>query len=356
MNRLDLLGYNSFYEKSFKELNRDDLIPGRIAVENKNNFVVFTETGEVKAEVSGNLLFNSEVKSELPKVGDWVALALFDDLGIIHFVFERQVKLSRNTPDNKTEEQVIATNVDVVFVMQSANENFNLNRMERQVTAIYNCGSSPVILLSKTDLHEEIDILISEIGSRLPQVEVFPISSLDNVGVEELRKFILDRKTYTIIGSSGVGKSTLINSLMGEEILKTLEVREDDARGRHASTRRQMFLLPTGGVIIDTPGMREFGLWEDANGISSTYFEFEEYASQCKYADCTHTVEAGCAVLVAVENGEIDSARYENYLKLRKELNYLERKMDERKAIEETKKWISIKKEYRRFMKNDKKR
>lgn len=356
LNKLDLLGYNSFYEKSFKELNREDLIPGRIAVENKNNYEVFTEAGEVTAEVSGNLLFNTEVKAELPKVGDWVALALFDDLGIIHNVLKRQVKLSRKNVDNKTEEQVIAANVDVVFVMQSANDNFNLNRMERQVTAIYNSGAMPAIILSKTDLCDDVENLVSEIKVRLSEIQIFPLSSIKNNGLEELEKNMLQGKTYIIIGSSGVGKSTLINSLIGEDVLKTLEIREADSKGRHATTRRQMLVLPNGGIIIDTPGMREFGLWEDVNGISKTYFEFEEYAHNCKYDDCSHTVETGCAVLKAVEDGEIDHGRYENYLKLRKELNYLETKIDVRKAIEEKKKWITIQKDYRRIMNKGKKK
>ena len=356
MNRLDILGYCTFFRSQYDELNRDDLIPGRIAVENKNNYLVFTEEGELTAEVSGNLLFNSEYKASLPKVGDWVALSKFDSLGIIHKVFNRQTKLSRKSVDQKTEEQVIATNIDYAFVMQSANSNFNINRMERQVTAIYNSGAVPVVILSKIDLCEDAEQLKNEIKMRLPEVDIFLLSSYNKKGLEELRNFLNIGVTYTIIGSSGVGKSTLVNTLMGEEVLKTLEIREADSRGKHATTRRQMLILQNGSLVIDTPGMREFGLWEDSKGISETYSDFDGYAELCRYEDCSHTVEKGCAVIKAVEEGEIDEDQYNNYLKIRKELDYLERRIDEKKALEDKRKWKNISKESKRIMHNGRKR
>lgn len=349
MNRLTLLGYNSFFEKQFADLNRTDLIPGRIAVENKNNFLVYTEKGELTAEISGNLLFNSESQSQLPKVGDWVALAEFEELGIIHFVLERKSKLSRKVSDRKTAEQVLITNVDIVFIMQSANENFNLNRLERQASAVMNSRAEPVFILSKIDICENTDSLMSEINKRIKNLKIFPLSSIENMGIMEIKNFIREGDTHAIIGSSGVGKSTLINTLAEKEILKTQEIRESDSKGKHTTTRREMHILPGGGIIIDTPGLREFGLWDNADGISKSFSEFEDYSEQCKYDDCTHTVEKGCAVIQAVESGEIPSERYNNYIKLRKELEYLETKTDIQKALEKKKKWKTIIKDYKKL-------
>ncbi len=354
MNRLDLLGYYPFFNEEFKTLNRNDLIPGRVAVENKSSYIIFTEHEELYSEVSGSMLYTSNAPSELPKVGDWVALAKFDELGIIHNVLKRKNKLSRKAPFKKIEEQVLVTNVDIVFLMQSANENFNLNRLERQVTAVYNSGAEPVFILSKTDLCENPDEFMTQIKARLKNLKIIPVSSLENSGINLLEDFMKLGITHTIIGSSGVGKSTLINKLIGEEKLYTREIRESDARGKHATTRRELIILSSGAVIIDTPGLREFGLWEDSKGVATTYSEFEDFAVNCKYFDCTHTVESGCAVKEAVDSGTISSEQYENYLKLRKELQYLERKIDEKKALEEKRKWKNISKECKRITKRGK--
>lgn len=350
MNKIDLFGYDDFFRDSFQSLKRDDLIPGRIATENKNNYVVFTEQGDITSEVCGSLMFASESKINLPKVGDWVALAVFGDLGIIHHVLKRKTVLSRKMPDNKTEEQIIACNLDVVFIMQSADNNFNLNRMERQVIAIHNSSAKPAVILSKIDCCDDFTNYISEIDNRLNNIDIFPISSLNNTGIDNLQRYLVEGNTYTILGSSGVGKSTLINKLYGEEILKTNKVRESDLKGKHTTTRREMIQLPSGGIIIDMPGMREFGLWEDSNGIAATYPEFHEYKGKCRYSDCSHTVENDCAVIIAVRDGKISEDKYRNYLKLRKELSYLETKVDEKKALEKKRKWKNIKKESRRMI------
>ena len=356
MNRLSLLGFLPFFQEEFSELKRPDLIPGRVAVENKNNYLVLTENSELQCEISGSLLYTSETQSELPKVGDWVALAKFDDLGIIHFVLKRKTKLSRKVPDKKTSEQVLVTNIDKVFLMQSANENFNLNRLERQVAAVHNSGAEPIFVLSKIDLSENPTEFLEAASKRIVDIKIFPLSSQLNLGITELENFISRGTTYAMLGSSGVGKSTLINTLLGEDKLHTREIRNSDSRGKHATTRREMLILPNGGIIIDTPGLREFGLWEDSNGISRTYSEFEYYSDKCKYSDCTHTVETGCAVMEAVDSGNISRERYDNYLKLRKELNYLEGKIDQRKALEEKRKWKIIHKESKRIMHNGKKK
>ena len=357
MNSLKTLGWNSFFENQFEEYKKSGFVPGRIAVENKNNFSVLTESGEITGEVSGKLMFTAESNSKLPKTGDWVVLSVFDsgNIGIIHNVLERQTKVSRKKPGKTTDEQVIITNVDFIFIVQSLDNNYNINRLERYLATVYQSGAEPIVILSKSDLCNDVDSKIADIKKNHSNVKIIAVSSFENVGIGEITNLLEHGKTYAFLGSSGVGKSTIINKLIGEEIQKTTEVRTVDNKGKHTTTKRELIILPDKGILIDTPGMRGLKLWSADEGMSNTFNEFEEFAGQCKYSDCTHTHETGCAVIEAVNNNVIEQSRYENYLKMRKELRYLESRVNHKVFLEEKKKWKEIQKWYRNNF-NDKKR
>ena len=350
------LGWNDFFNESFMKVDNSEFKCGRIAVENRTNYILFTEYGEVLGEVSGKFLFEAEKQSELPKVGDWVVVSLFNknELAVIHDILPRKTRISRKSADRKIDEQVIATNIDMVFIVQALDDNFNINRLERYLAVVYQGGAIPVVVLNKTDLCNDVEEKINLVKERTGIEELITVSALNKEGLDEIKNFILPGSTIAFIGSSGVGKSTLINALLGYDRFTTKEVREQDSRGRHTTTRREMVILPSGGILIDTPGMRELGLWNADEGLSQTFSEFSEFAEQCKYADCTHVHEAGCAVLDALSRDEISKERYENYIKLLKEMKYLESKQNISAQIEEKRKWKSIHKELKNFNKKNK--
>ncbi|MBU2491904.1 MAG: ribosome small subunit-dependent GTPase A [Bacteroidetes bacterium] len=357
MNNLKTLGWNSFFENQFEEFRNSGFIPGRIAIENKNNYSVLIENGEVTAEISGKLMFSSESNSDLPKTGDWVILSVFenDNYGIIHNVLKRQSKVSRKKTGKAYDEQVLITNVDFIFIVQSLDNNYNINRLERYLTTVYQSGATPIVILSKADLCNDVELKIAEIQKSHSDVKIIAVSSFENIGIEEINNNLNSGTTYAFLGSSGVGKSTIINKLVGEEIQKTTEVRTGDNKGKHTTTKRELIILEDKGILIDTPGMRGLELWSANEGINTNFAEFEEFEGNCRFADCTHTHETGCAVIEAVKNNLIEQSRYDNYLKLRKELRYLETRVNHKVFLEEKKKWKEIQKWYRNNFK-DKKR
>jgi ribosome biogenesis GTPase / thiamine phosphate phosphatase len=348
---LHSLGWNIFFEENFLHYKNSGLTAARVIVENKTNYLLLTQYGEALGEATGKLLFNSNSQTELPKVGDWVAVQLFDEntKAVIHNVLPRKTKISRKAADKKTEEQVIAANIDKVFIVQGLDGNYNINRLERMLVAVYQSGAEPVVVLNKSDLCVNINDKINEIKISHPELVIFSTSAVDLSGIQPLANNIGKAETIAFVGSSGVGKSSLINALLGEERIKTGSVRESDSRGRHTTTKRELFLLNGGGILIDTPGMREFGLWNSDAGLSQTFSEFDELSAKCKYADCSHTHEKDCAVIAAVEDGTLPREKYDNYLKLRKELKYLETKQDIFAALEEKRKWKNIHKEAKRL-------
>lgn len=354
LENINSFGWNKFFENNFQQYRLQGFEAGRIAIENKTNYQIITEYGEAVGEVSGKLLFVSESQSELPKVGDWVVISLFDDntKALIHDVLPRKTKISRKTADRKTEEQVIAANIDTVFIVQSLDDNFNINRLARYLVTVNQGGAIPVVILNKSDLCGDVQTKISEVKNLNEDIIVIATSASNNFGIEQLKGIIKEGESIAFIGSSGVGKSTLINVLLGIEKFKTNQVRENDSRGKHTTTRRELIILPNGGILIDTPGMRELGLWSAENGLSQTFSGFEEYAAQCHFSNCTHTHEVKCAVVQALKDGNITQLQYDNYLKLRKELKYLEAKQDKFAELEEKKKWKNISKEIKRLYKN----
>lgn len=341
------LGYDCFFED-----NRDDngFTPARISSENRGAYTVIYEHGEIPAEAAGKLLFSSMSKEELPAVGDWVEISAIDNgtRGIIHSVLPRKTSLIRKAAGRKIETQVIAANIDIVFIVQGLDGNFNLRRLERYLVTAKSGGARPIVLLSKSDLHsvEEIADFVKHAAEIAVGTEIRPYSSLDETGVESIGEIVKKGQTACFIGSSGVGKSTLINRLAGNEALSTFEVREKDAKGRHITTRKSMIFLEDGGILIDTPGMRELGIVDASDGIGGTFPEIVELSESCRFRDCTHTGEPGCAVTLAIENGEIERSRYGSYLKLISESEYIRAKMNEgirsakKKREKHYKKWL----------------
>ncbi|MFC2134010.1 ribosome small subunit-dependent GTPase A [Bacteroidota bacterium] len=353
---LKSLGWDESFDKSFEPFKEKGFDVGRISAENKNNYLVLTRHGEVYGEITGKLLFTSDDSSTLPKVGDWAAIQFYDDneLAIIHDVLPRRTKLSRKVSDKRTSEQVIAANIDVVFIINSLDERFNINSIERYLVTAYQSGAEPVIVLSKSDLCDDVEKKLTQVRKISGDAEVLPISSIEHKGVDEVKKFLRYGETVVFVGASGAGKSTLINALLGKELQAVKEVRSGDSKGKHTTTRRELIIFPEGGLLIDTPGLRELALWSADNGFAAAFSEIELLGERCRYADCTHTHEVNCAVKTAVEAGQIPEEQYNNYLKLKKELDYLEKRQDVNAAQEEKRKWRSIHKEMRHFNKKNK--
>ena len=332
MNLIDL-GWNDFFQANFESLNLKDVIPARVAVQQKDRSIILCEQGEFQSEVSGKFRHRALSKADYPTVGDWVLITIKPerDGAVIHSLLPRKSKFSRKAVlaggpkygDGKTEEQVLSANIDTAFIVAGLDGEYNLRRLERYIAVAYDSGTSPVVVLNKSDLCDDIGAIVSDVEGAIIGVPVHSVSALITDSLEILKDYFGRGKTVSFLGSSGVGKSTMINTLLGYERQKTGEVRESDSRGRHTTTYRELIVLPEGGILIDTPGMREIEIWGDENGLSKAFDDIEELASQCRFNDCTHGNEPGCAVKKALETGELDNKRYQNYLKLQRELKRL---------------------------------
>jgi ribosome biogenesis GTPase / thiamine phosphate phosphatase len=331
---LKLLGWNDTFAQALETLSQPSWVPARILSVDRSSYNLGGEFGEIIGKISGRYRYEAYDQSNLPAVGDWVAVTSTnkDDFAIIHELLPRLTCISRKAAGITTEAQIIAANIDTVFIVTGLDNNFNLRRIERYIAVIKNSGAQPVIILNKADLINNIDT-INEIRQSIESialdVPIHFISVLKNNGLSELLTYFINGITVSLVGSSGVGKSTLTNYFLGSEKQRIVETREDDSRGRHTTTRRQLFLLPSGGMLIDTPGMRELQLWVENGDIDLGFNDIDSLKLSCRFNDCTHNHEPGCAVQKAIAEGSINPKRLANFNKMKRELNYLERRQKE---------------------------
>ncbi len=321
------LGYNDNFEKLRIENNLGDFEIGRVVAEHKERYIVKNEKGEFEAEITGNLRFTAKSREDFPAVGDWVALLNCDsDFVIIHSVIPRISILSRQAVGKFGETQIIATNIDFALLVQAVDRDFNINRLERYLTICYSSKVRPIIVLSKTDLIEpqKLNEIVEHIKQRIKNIPIIALSNETKDGYDSITGLIEKGKTYCLLGSSGVGKSTLMNNLLGKNIMKTNSISKSTNKGRHITSHRELTVLERGGILIDNPGMREIGIIDSAGGLENTFDKIFKYSKKCKFTDCTHTHEMDCAVLEAVEKGEIDRKSYENYLKIEREKEHFD--------------------------------
>lgn len=311
------------FEKNISDYIRDNNLSaftaGRVTRENRERYIVSTGDAEYEAEITGNLRFSANLRADFPAVGDWVTMTVYDtEQAIIHKVLPRKTVLERQAVGKYGEKQIIAANIDVAFIVQAINNNFNINRLERYLTICYSAGIDPVLLISKIDLslEKEVTDAVTILERRDKKVKYFLLSNVTNQGVDRITEFMQAGKTYCVIGSSGVGKSTLINNLLKKNILKTGEISHSTNKGRHITGHRELFVLENGGIIIDTPGMKELGMTDNEEGVKTTFQDIHEISLNCKFPDCRHINEAGCAVIEALENGTIDRESLENFRKI----------------------------------------
>lgn len=326
-------------------------VPARVVAEDRGSYDVTGVTGDLRAAVSGRFRFDADGDpAAFPAVGDWVAIegGLTGET-VIHALLPRRSALIRQASGRRTEAQVVGANLDVVFVVASLNRDLNLRRLERYVAAAWESGAEPVVLLSKADLAIDVDEVLLGVDRVAAGAAVLVVSSFDGRGLDEVRARIPAGRTAAFVGSSGVGKSTLLNTLAGEERAAVKEIREDDARGRHTTTRRQLHVLSDGGLVLDTPGMRELSLW-DADGLDQTFADLDELVAQCRFGNCQHNGEPGCAIAAALADGTLARDRHSSWQKLQRESAHHARRVDALARTEERRKWKAIGKAVTRHM------
>ena len=340
MDNIEKLGFDKWFQDKVETAKSNEFQIARVISVNKNSFVVSNGDNDIYAELTGKFLFNSDLLTDFPTIGDWVYTQIFDNnsLAIIHDILPRKSLLKRKTSGKNIENQLIAANIDTAIIIQSLDSNFNLRRLERYLVMIYEANITPIIFLSKSDLlsNEEIEKKKNEICTIAPNIIIEAFSNNNKTDIEKIKTHLISKQTYCLLGSSGVGKTTLLNNLINKELFKTQPIREKDGRGKHTTTRRDLIVIENGSIIIDNPGMRELGIISMASGLDDAFNEIAELSEQCRYKDCTHTVEKGCAILKAVEKEQISKERYDNYIKLYKEsvfneLSYYERRQKDKK-------------------------
>lgn len=335
---LEKMGWNDYFEGLFRDFEDKGLIPARVVMQQKNSYVLYCEEAVLDAQLSGAFRHRVMMKKDFPVVGDWVAAKVIENHGqaLIHAVLERRNSFSRKTPisggrkikngiisGGSPEEQVAAANIDTAFIVCGLDENFNIRRIERYITLCYNSGVSPVILLNKMDLCDNVHEYLRQVYDVAIGIEVHPVSAMRGMGLESLNKYLLPGRTVVFFGSSGVGKSTIINRLIGEERQSIRSVSDSTGKGRHTTTHRELFFHESGAMIIDTPGLRELQLWGNEDGVHDSFRDIVNISSRCKFIDCSHGNEPGCAVKQAIHNRTLSIERFESYKKQLDELHRL---------------------------------
>ncbi len=330
--------------------NLNGVIPARVTATHKERYEIVCEHGVTHARLKSSVYFNDSDEN-FPTTGDFV-LAKYNSIGdcVITKTLDRKSLFSRKDPDKRPTEQAVAANFDYVFIMSSLNDDFNLNRIERYLTAAWQSGAVPVVILTKADLVDDYSEKLNSVEKLALGVGVFAVSAKTGQNMEMLSDYLKPRKTIVFLGSSGVGKSSLVNALSGEDLMGIGEIREDDSRGRHTTTHRQLIMLDNGVMLIDTPGMRELGMWDVSVGLGSAFADVEQYFGKCRFADCKHEKEPGCALKAAVQSGELSATRVKNYFSLMREALYYEDK--QAYLRQQSKKFKSISKQ----LKNSKKK
>jgi len=341
---LSNLGWSEFFEEQRQGKQEAGSIRARVSEENRGLYKVISEHGEICAELRGKLRHEAVSRAMLPAVGDWVLVTESGERAQIEFIFARRSKFSRKSAGKNTEEQIVAANVDGAFLVSSLNREFNPRRIERYLTLAWESGAKPIVVLNKSDLCENVDELRREADEAAMGVRIVVASVVTGKGIPELGELVRNGGTTAFLGSSGVGKSSLINAILGREIQETSETRESDDKGRHTTTSRQLIVVPRGGVLLDTPGMRELQLWDASEGISLAFADVSELAKRCRFRDCAHRREPGCAV-----RETIDEDRLANYHKLLREEKFLESKQNDALRSQQTKELRKLMRGVNRF-------
>ncbi len=348
MNLFDL-GWNDYWKNQFLQYQKPNYEAARVASQHKNSYIVYSEKGEKKALVSGRFFHQAQEKDDFPAVGDWVYIEAVDESSsTIHGILPRQSKFSRKSAGEKTEEQIVGTNINTIFLVMGLDQDLNLRRLERYLLLVWESQSQAVIVLSKADLCSNKEEKLAEVNSIAMGVPVLTTSAIEEMGLENLQPFLKRGQTVALLGSSGVGKSTLINKLLGYERQKTQDVRQFKDSGKHTTTYRELILLSEGGLIMDTPGMRELQLWGSQDSLEGTFEDIESLAEECLFRNCQHQGEPGCVIQEALEKEELDESRWQSYQKLQRELHFLDRKKDQKAHLAEKEKWKKITKDYRK--------
>lgn len=357
---LEELGWNSFFSQHFQSLQMPGTVPARVVSERRDSYQVHSQYGELSAEISGKMRYQATTEGQYPAIGDWVVIRpqMNESKAVIHSILPRKSKFSRKEAGTVAKEQIIAANVDVVFIVSGLDggRNLNVGRIERYLSLTWSGGALPVIILNKVDLCPDVNACIKDAETVALGVPIYPVSATEQIGLDALRRHLARGQTAAFLGSSGVGKSALINALLGVERQEVRRVRQSALKGRHTTSRRDLILLPDGGAVIDTPGMREIQMWTDENHPQQAFKDVEALARKCRFRDCQHHAEPGCAVRAAIRAGDLDVTRLQGFRKLQKELDHLARRQDHRARLEEKAKWKKVSqwsKKNRKYGKSD---